>query len=175
MAILGIDVNRDNPPFTIKDFCFWMPQFKAYMNTEDGQVMFDNLYPIANNKIFESVFGTDWKYAMSLCIAHYSYLISLNMSAPSGDTLPQVYGGGATRGVLTSASIGGFSKGYDLQYTTLNTEDAMFWNQSTYGSALMALWKTKAAPSIFVVTSGPVNPPTGHNNGAGGSRRRVII
>lgn len=158
MALIGIDLNRENPEYTLNDFLFWMPQFKNYCVTIEGQTMFDNLYPIANAKIFESIFGTDWKMAMSLCIAHYAYLIAQYEQAPSGDTLGQTFGGGVLRGVISSASVGGFSKSYDLQYTALNSEEALFWNQSAYGAQLMALYKTKAVPSIFVVTSGPIVP-----------------
>ena len=70
MALIGIQLDRKNPEFTSADFTFWMPQFKNYVATSDGQVAFNNLYEIANNKIFKSIYGTDWKLAMSLCIAH---------------------------------------------------------------------------------------------------------
>ena len=52
MAIIGILTDRENPEFTIEDFTFWMPQFKNFMATPDGQRYFNKLYPIANNKIF---------------------------------------------------------------------------------------------------------------------------
>lgn len=50
MAIIGIQTDRKNPAFTIADFTFWMPQFKQFMDTDEGQTMFDNLYEIANAK-----------------------------------------------------------------------------------------------------------------------------
>lgn len=158
MAIVGIVLDKKNPEYTQDDFVFWMPNFRNYINTADGQTMFNNLYPIANKKIFYSIFGTDWKYAMSLCIAHYSYLIGQRAIGTPGDTLDQVYGGGIPKGILQSASVGSFSKAYDLTYTALNSEEMLFWNQSKYGMELMALYKTKAVPSIFVVTSGSVIP-----------------
>lgn len=156
MAIIGINIDRENPEFTIEDFTFWMPQFANFMATEDGQRYFNKLYPIANNKIFYSIFGTDWELAMSYAIAHYATLISQQVQAPAGDSLAGIAGGGATKGVLTSATIGGFSKTYDLSKTMLDSQEALFWNQTSYGSQLMALLKTKAIPSILVVTSYPV-------------------
>lgn len=156
MAIIGIQLDRTNPAFTAADFTFWMPQYKAYIATDDGQVAFDNLYEIANNKIFKSIFGTDWKMAMSLCIAHYLTLIANQVEAPAGDTLETIAGGGTYKGVLSSASIGSFSKSYDLNMTMVQQDEAMFWNQTSYGAQLMALLKTKAVPSIMVVTSGPL-------------------
>lgn len=53
-------------------------------------------------------------------------------------------------------SIGEFSKTYDIDKTMVSSDDAMFWNQTSYGAALMTLYKTKAVPSIFVVTSNPI-------------------
>lgn len=126
------------------------------------QGMFNRLYPIAYDKIFYSIFGKDWYYAMSLCIAHYNYLINIqtpNTISPNKKIgLKDVTGGGVTRGVMTSAQIGGFSKNYDLGYTALTTEEALFWNQSAYGMSLLALFKAKATLTMFVVTNGPVIP-----------------
>lgn len=156
MAIIGINIDKKNPDFTKEDFTFWMPQFKNYIETPEGQTAFDKLYKLVNNKIFYSIFGSDWELAMSYAIAHYLTLVSQQSQAPSGDTLESIAGGGVSKGVLSSASIGGFSKSYDLSKTYLDSPEALFWNQTSYGSALMALLKTKAVPSIMVVTSYPV-------------------
>lgn len=156
MAIIGIQTDRKNPPFTVADFTFWMPQFKQFMETAEGQTMFDNLYEIANNKIFKSIYGSDWKLAMSYCIAHYATIIAQQQQAPVGDTLDSITGGGTTKGVLSSMSVGGFSKAYDIDKTMSSDDEAKFWNQTSYGSALWALLKTKNVASIFVVTSHPI-------------------
>ena len=156
MALIGIQLNRKNPSFTVDDFTFWMPQYTKFMATEQGQKYFDKLYEIANNKVFKSIFGTDWELAMSYCIAHYLTIIANRMGAPAGDTLEGIAGGGATQGVLSSASVGGFSKSYDIDKTISQDDEDKFWNQTSYGAALMALLKTKAVPSILVVTSNPV-------------------
>lgn len=156
MAIIGIQLDRKNPEFSKADFAFWMPQYKKYLETADGDVAFENLYEIANYKVFKSIYGTDWKLAMSLCIAHYLTLISNQLQAPAGDTLEGIAGGGAYKGVLSSASVGGFSKSYNLSSTMVEEDESKFWNQTSYGAQLMALLKTKAVPSIMVVTSNPV-------------------
>jgi hypothetical protein len=156
MAIIGIQIDRENPAFTASDFTVWMPQFSAYIATELGTALFNKLYTICNNKIFHSIFGSDWELAMSYAIAHYMTIIAQQQQAPSGSTLAEVAGGGVTRGVLSSMSIGEFSKTYDIDKTMVSSDDAMFWNQTSYGAALMTLYKTKAVPSIFVVTSNPI-------------------
>lgn len=156
MAIIGIQTNRHNPPFTIDDFTFWMPQFAQFMRTNEGQTMFDNLYEIANNKIYKSIYGSDWKLAMSYCIAHYATIIAQQQQAPVGDSLSTIAGGGTTKGVLASMSVGGFSKAYDIDKTMSSDDEAKFWNQTAYGASLWSLLKTKNIASIFVVTSNPV-------------------
>lgn len=155
MAIIGIQLNRENPEFTSDDFIFWMPQYSKFIATIEGQKYFNKIYTLVNNKIFYSIFGSDWELAMSYAIAHYFTLIANQIQAPSGDTL-QGIAGGATRGVLSSMSVGSFSKTYDLDKSMLTEDEAMFWNQTSFGAALMALLKTKAVPSILVVTSNPI-------------------
>lgn len=156
MAIIGIQLDRTNPEFTKEDFIFWMPQFKNYISTIEGEKGFDKIYNIVNNKIFKSIFGTDWELAMSYGIAHYFTLIAQQAQVPSGTTLGDIAGGGTTKGVLTSASIGDFSKSYDVSLTFNDEDEAKFWNMTSYGTALMTLLKTKAIPSIMVVTSNPI-------------------
>jgi len=155
MAIIGVQLNTTNPAFTVEDFTFWMPQYAKFMATAEGQRHFNKIYALVNNKIYKSVFGADWELAMSYAIAHYLTLIANQLQAPAGDTL-QGIAGGSTKGVLTSMSVGGFSKAYDIDKTMLSEDESLFWNQTSFGAALMALLKTKALPSIFVVTSNPV-------------------
>ena len=173
MALLGTIVDRTNPPkaidadgkptraYSIEDFKFWVPSFKN-VKAEELQTMYDNLFPIAYGKIFYSVFGMDWYYAMSLCIAHYNYMIynqiPNNLDPSLEISLSDVTGGGVPSGVMTNASIGGFSKTYDYGLTTGSGEEALFWNQSKYGMSLMALYKSKATLTAFVVTDGPLLP-----------------
>ena len=156
MALIGIQINRTNPSYTIQDFTFWMPQYKAYLETAEGQTAFDNLFTIANGKIFYSIYGIDWKYAMSLCIAHYLTLIANQLQSPAGNTLEGIAGGGAYKGVISSATVGGFTKTFDLSKSIVDENEALFWNQTSFGAALMALLKTKAIPSILVVTNNPI-------------------
>ena len=155
MAIIGIQLNRENPEFTSNDFIFWMPQYSKFIATVEGQKYFNKIYTLVNNKIFYSIFGSDWELAMSYAIAHYFTLIANQIQAPSGDTL-QGIAGGATHGVLSSMTVGSFTKTYDLDKSMLTEDEAMFWNQTSFGAALMALLKTKAVPSILVVTSNPI-------------------
>lgn len=155
MALIGIQLDRTNPAFSSEDFVFWMPQYAKFIATEEGQKYFNKIYSLVNNKIFKSIFGSDWELAMSYAIAHYLTLIANQIQAPSGDTL-QGIAGGATHGVLSSMTVGSFSKTYELNKSMVSENEALFWNQTSFGAALMALLKTKAVPSILVVTSNPI-------------------
>ena len=163
MAIIGIETDRKNPEFTIDDFCFWIPKMAKFMHTDEGLKYFNKLYPIANNKVFYSVFLSDWEYAMSLVIAHYATLIGKQVSRPTGDTLEDATNGSEVQGVLTSVSVGGFSKSYDFNsIISSQTEEAMFWNQTAYGISFYSLMKSKNLPHILVVTNG--NPYDDNKN-----------
>ena len=155
MALIGIQLDRTNPSFSSEGFVFWMPQYAKLIATEEGQKYFNKIYSLVNNKIFKSIFGSDWELAMSYAIAHYLTLIANQIQAPSGDTL-QGIAGGATHGVLSSMTVGSFNKTYDLDKSMVSENEALFWNQTSFGAALMALLKTKAVPSILVVTSNPI-------------------
>lgn len=157
MAIFGApEVNDNHPDFTIEDFKFWMPIFSKAIDTPEGQVMYNNLYPIALEKIQYSIFGVDWKKAISLCIAHYATIIGRQKMQPIPDTLEQVTAMGTTRGVLTSASVGGFQQSFDMDRSLSNTKDSIFWNQTQWGAELYNLYISKPVLSMIVVTPGPV-------------------
>jgi len=156
MAILGITLDKTNPTFNKEDFTFWMPQYANFMATTEGTAYFNKLKLVVNKKIFKSIYGTDWELAMSLAIAHYLELIARQAQNPSGNTLNSVSGGGATKGIMTGVQVGQFNKQYDLDKSLVVSDEAIFWNQTSYGAQLMALLKTKAIPSVLVVTNNNV-------------------
>lgn len=148
MAIIGVDLDRENPEYHIDDFLFWMPHFKNVMSDKH----FTKLHNIANQRIYKSIWGVDWEYAMSLCIAHYMELVASNHRLPVATNFHSLSGGNSFKGTISSMSVGSFSKSVDLGNSVLSNEDAFFWNQTSYGASLMALYKTKSIPSIFVIT-----------------------
>lgn len=157
MALIGPFFDQENPTdYTVAKFTFWMPQFKAFMATEDGLECFNNIYPIAYARVKYGIMGADWYMAMSWVIAHYITLIGQQAQAEGGPDITQIAGGGVTKGVLTGMSVGGYSKQYDLAKTMSDEQEALFWNQTSYGAQYYALLKSKPIPSMFVVTSGPV-------------------
>lgn len=166
MPIIGIGINRQNPAYTKDDFVFWMPQFEKFffetnqqgqrVETEEGTRNWNVIYPVVNAKVFKSILGSDWSLGMALVIAHYLQLRANQLQAPSGSELEDIAGGGTIKGVLASASVGGFSKSYDINKTVSEDKEAKWWNQTSYGAAYWALLSGKPVPAIFVVTSNPV-------------------
>lgn len=146
--LIGVELDKKNPEFDINDFLFWMPQFSKVIN----QTNFNKLKEIANNKIYKSIYGSDWEYAMSLCIAHYLELLAQNHRIYQANNFNELSGGSNYKGVMTSMSVGAFSKSIEVDKTLVTSEESFFWNQTSYGASLMALYKTKAVPSIFVIT-----------------------
>lgn len=154
--IFGINIDKTNPSFTMSDFVFWMPKFKTYVETEAGAVAYNKIYEICNQKIFKSIFGSDWEQAISLAIAHYLTLRAKQLSATNDGTAAGIAGNDNYGVVLSGVSVGSFSKSFDLGQTLVEGDDAKFWNLTSYGAQLMALYKQKSPPSVFVVT--PTNP-----------------
>lgn len=147
MPVIKLSVNRTNPPFTIDDMKVIMPAFKKYLSTQGGAEMFAIYHEIANGKVFQSVWGSEWKLGMAYCIAHYMVLAAQDAKAAgvgAGDTLAGIASMGMGGGMLTSWSVGEVSKSYDFSKVTLeNTADAAFWNLTRFGIRFYALWKTK--------------------------------
>jgi len=151
MGIKGIELDRTNPRYKVSDFLVWMPQFKKYLETNEGQRAFTMMKKICNEKIFHSILGVDWYLGMSYGIAHYLTLIQQQQSNPGGSSLASI-GGGSPKGVLSSASVGGFNQSYDFSLSMISEKENMFWNQTEYGKNLMLLYQTKAIPTMFVIT-----------------------
>lgn len=165
MAIIGIQTDRTNPTFTKADFVFWMPNFYNFfyqtvegqtVETAQGTTYWNKLYPQANNRVFKSIFGTDFEIAISLVIAHYLTLVAFNAQAQGGSQLAEIANGGMNAGVMSSGSVGGFSVSYDIDKTISSDDESKWWNLTKWGSQFYALMKTKSVSSIFVVTNNPV-------------------
>lgn len=157
MAILGApEISIDQPEFTIDDFKFWVPIYSRAIDTDEGKIAYNNIYPIALEKIQYSIFGVDWKKAMALCIAHYITILGKQQAQPAPATIQEAAMLGTTKGVLTSASVGGFSQSFDLDRSLSNTKDSIFWNQTMFGADLYNLYMSKPILSMIVVTPGPI-------------------
>lgn len=147
--------SKTNPTYTIDDFCMWIPQMSKYIKTDEGLKYFNKLYPIANSIIHYYVFGELWEKAMSLYIAHELALIGKQMTRATSNSLSESAGGSVLNGVLTSMTVGGFSKSYNFDSVLSNNDDAKYFNQTSWGSELYAMMAMR--PKFFMlVTNGNI-------------------
>lgn len=148
-------VKRQNPTFTKNQFLLYIPAMKQFVETEQGDKIFQEYKSIANGKVYKSMMGDEWKLAMSLCIAHYIAVWANNASLAErggGGNITSISALGKLQGVITSQSVGEISKSYDFSLTTPEkTKDSIFWMQSEYGKQFYSIWSVKQPFSIAVV------------------------
>jgi hypothetical protein len=154
MPVFKTNVRRNNPIFTKASFVLYFPNFTNFLATEQGGRIFDEYKPIANQKVLESAWGVEWKYGMSLVIAHYLVIWArtAKIDKALGTSLSGVASMGNQDGLLTSWTVGEISKSYDHSKTMLEGPDAAFWNQTPFGRTFYTLWKQhQPNDGIFVV------------------------
>ena len=154
MAVFKTNISKVNPIFTKTSFLLYMPSFEKFLATDQGARIFDEYKPIANQKVLEGAWGPEWKYGMSLCMAHYIVIWARTAKVDKtiGSSLSGVASMGNQDGLLTSWSVGEVSKSYDHSKTMLEGPDAAFWNQTPFGRTFYTLWKQhQPNDSIFVV------------------------
>lgn len=154
MPVYKSNVRRTNPTYTKPTFLIYFPNFKQFLDTDQGSRIFDEYKPIANTKVLEGAWGVEWKYGMGLCIAHYLVIWARTAKADKsiGGSLSGVASMGNQDGLLTSWSVGEVSKSYDHSKTMLDGPDAAFWNQTPFGRTFYTLWKQhQPNDGIFVV------------------------
>ena len=155
MPVYKTNVRRTNPTFTKTTFLVFMPQFTNFLATTQGARVFDEFKPIVNQKVLEGAWGPEWKYGMSLALAHYMVIWArtAKIDKTVGSSLSGVASMGNQDGLLTSWSVGEICKSYDHSKTMLEGPDAAFWNQTPFGRTFYTLWKQhQPNDSIFVVT-----------------------
>ena len=97
--------------------------------------MISEIISMANESICPDKWGSSWRYAVGLYVAHYTTLM-LRSYAPSNDTVGQAAASGALVGVVKSATLGDASVSYDTGAITAGTEDWGDLNSTTYGQML---------------------------------------
>lgn len=155
MPVYKTNPRRTNPTFTKTSFLVFMPQFTNFLATTNGARVFDEFKPIVNQKVLEGAWGPEWKYGMSLALAHYIVIWArtAKIDKTIGSSLSGVASMGNQDGLLTSWTVGEVSKSYDHSKTMLEGPDAAFWNQTPFGRTFYTLWKQhQPNDSIFVVT-----------------------
>ena len=135
------------------------PQFyMEYKLVEDPETYYKSLVPAgilqtfiaqANDSVLPSRWGSLWRYAAGLYVAHFSALY-LKTYAPSSSSPSQAAANASQTGVVKTASMGDTSISYDNSAITVGTEKWGSWNATQYGSQLVTLARQVGMGGIWV-------------------------
>lgn len=145
--------NIDGSPgdYTLAEFQADYPQF---FNKEGEsllpETMLNEIINMANNSILPERWGSSWRYAVGLYVAHYATLY-LRSYSPSSDSPQQAAASGALVGIVKSATLGDASVSYDTGAITAGTEDWGDLNSTTYGQMLANRAKLIGLAGMYVI------------------------
>lgn len=145
--------------YTLEMFSEDYPEFyEASLSSETGEPVFTPLLPDtimagfidrANHSILPSRWGSDWRAAAGLFVAHFAAL-RLQTYAP-GSTAAQTAAAAANMGTVKTAALGDTSVGYDNAAVTSGTEKWGSWNLTTYGMQLATMARMLGIAGMYVI------------------------
>ncbi len=134
------------------------PQFFSISTPEEGTAVVTSLVPLpmlqtfidqANDSVLPSRWGSTWRYAAGLYVAHFCSLY-LKTYSPGSSSASQVAGNAAQVGVVKTATMGDTSIGYDNSAITAGTEKWGMWNATQYGAQLITLSRSIGMGGMWV-------------------------
>jgi len=145
--------------YTAEYFQTDFPQF--YNKTEDGEgaVTYTELLPssilqqfidLANDSVVPSRWGTQWRYAAGLFVAHWAALY-LKTYADGSHNGAAVAANAEHSGIVSSASMGDTSISYDNSAVNAGTEKWGEWNATQYGSQLATMARMIGIGGVYVI------------------------
>ena len=142
-----------NPPFSSSDFLSFFPNFKNAVEGRSTDVnippeVLDMYIQFASDCVNIRVWGNQWKYAMSLFIAHF-LTIYIQAQFPENATAQQILAYGQAKGLISSKSVGDVSVSYDFGSAIKGVES---WGQFTtteYGLQFANLAKLVAKGGMY--------------------------
>lgn len=140
--IYGIPTDIKNPEFDKETFKAFIPEYSDYVDSHGGNIVFENYYKVSNARVRKNIFGDDWEYAISLCIAHY--IDMQNKRNQQSRSLSSLSENSGIKGNEKAGSRTVFS------YNTSNKPDSLFWNNTVYGQTLYTLMESKFNFTVFV-------------------------
>ena len=137
------------------------PQFTKLVipEEEEGEQMSISLIPDkmlqtfvdqVNDSVLPSRWGSMWRYAAGLYVAHFATLY-LKTYSPGSDNTVQAAAGADQTGVVKSASMGDTSISYDNSAITAGSEKWGAWNATQYGSQLVTMARLVGMGGIFAI------------------------
>lgn len=104
----------------------------------------------ANDSVLPSRWGSMWRYAVGLYVAHFSAMYLKTYSPASGNAA-EVANGAAQVGVVKSATMGDTSISYDNSAVTAGTEKWGTWNATQYGAQLVTMARMVGMGGMYTI------------------------
>lgn len=104
----------------------------------------------ANDSVLPSKWGSMWRYAAGLYVAHFSAMYLKTYSTGSDNAAQAAYNA-AQVGVVKAASMGDTSVSYDNSAITAGTEKWGTWNATQYGAQLVTMARMIGIAGMYVI------------------------
>lgn len=144
--------------YTADMFSSDFPQF--YTKTEEeGEAIYTSLVPgtmldqfigLANDSVLPSRWGTQWRYAAGLFVAHWSALY-LQTYSDGSPNVQSVASGANQTGNVSMATMGDTTVKYDNGSIDAGTEKWGTWNATKYGAQLATMARMIGIGGMYVI------------------------
>lgn len=163
LAAANVPMPGERGDYTADMFREDHPQFtKAIPPGEDGadkgqvstslvpEAMLQTFLDQANDSVLPSRWGSMWRYAAGLYVAHFSAMY-LKTYAPGSQSTAQAAGSADQVGVVRTATMGDTSISYDNNAITAGTEKWGAWNATQYGSQLVTMARMVGMGGMYAI------------------------
>lgn len=141
--IYGLPNQATPPKYTLKTFCTYIPKLKEWATDPAHKEIFREFVEKMKKQLSYSYFLDDWKYAVSLAVAHYIIITD-------EDYAQSVSEDSTAGGVMSSRSSGGLSYSYDVGKTHIDNQAYAFWYKTGYGTTLVQLTNARGYMGMLV-------------------------
>ncbi len=143
-----------NPPYAVADFLAYYTQFGVDGNNNPvvPQAVIAAIIAEANANLQQARWRTSWTRGMALYVAHYCQLY-LETSQGTGTSQQAVLEAGKFEGIITNASAGDVSQGFDSNLAGRDSPTGAGWGDlhlTEYGVQLRTLAARLALGGIYV-------------------------
>ena len=137
------------PTMFLKDF----PQFRK-AGEDDEPILPEHMLTMfveyANNSVLPSAWGSSWRYAAGLYVAHHAAMYLKTYS--DGSAAPEMVAAKSQpTGAVKSATMGDTSIDYDNSAVTIGMEKWGAWNATQYGQQLISQARIVGMGGIYVI------------------------
>lgn len=140
----------------LEDFPQFFHAYKYIGDEEEShkslvpEVMMEMFIAQANDSVLPSRWGSMWRYAAGLYVAHFAAMY-LNTYSDGSANAAQAANRAAQVGTVKSATMGDTSISYDNSAITAGTEKWGTWNATQYGAQLVTMARMVGMGGIFVI------------------------